>query len=139
MKHLALLLALTLLTPSAIAQNGASANPDFQSIITQQLQAIAKDDAATAYTQAAPNVQRIFPSPEIFMGMVKGGYAPIYRNKQYNFSESGQDEAGRPYQKVEILGADGVRYTAIYFMERQADGTWKISGVVMAKNTETNV
>ena len=139
MKHLALLLALTLLTPSAIAQNSASANPDFQSIINQQLQAIAKDDAVTAYTQAAPNVQRIFPSPEIFMGMVKGGYAPIYRNKQYNFSESGQDEAGRPYQKVEILGADGVRYTAIYFMERQADGTWKISGVVMAKNTETNV
>ena len=139
MKHLALLLALTLLTPSAIAQNSASANPDFQSIINQQLQAIAKDDAVTAYTQAAPNVQRIFPSPEIFMGMVKGGYAPIYRNKQYNFSESGQDESGRPYQKVEILGADGVRYTAIYFMERQADGTWKISGVVMAKNTETNV
>ena len=141
MKRIFLFLAFSFFAHSAVrpamADGDSSANETFKSIITEQLQAIARDDGASAYAEDAPNVQQIFPSPEVFMGMVQSGYPPIYRNKQYNFGDAGTDELGRPFQKVEILGMDGARYTAIYFMERQADGSWKISGVVMAKEPET--
>lgn len=130
MKRIILLLTLVLFAAPALAEP----NDAFKAIITQQLQAIARDDAGAAYAEAAPNVQRIFPSPEIFMNMVRGGYAAVYRNKQYHFGESGVDASGRPFQRVEIVGLDGQYYSAIYFMEQQADGSWKISGVVMAQS-----
>ena len=139
MKRIFLTLAFVLFAHSAMAEDSPEANAAFKAIITQQLQAIAKDDAAGAYAEAAPNVQQIFPSPDIFMGMVRGGYPPVYRNKQFNFGEAGVDGGGRPFQRVEILGMDGVRYTAVYYMERQADGSWKISGVVMAMEPGSDV
>jgi hypothetical protein len=123
MKRIFLLLAFAFFAHSALAEDGTTANESFESVITEQLQAIARDDAPSAYAEAAPKVQQIFPSPDIFMNMVQTGYPPIYRNKQYNFGDAGIDESGRPFQKVEILGMDGARYTAIYFMERQADGS----------------
>ena len=137
MKRIFLLLAISFFAQSALAEDNSTANETFKSIITEQLQAIARDDGVSAYAEAAPIVQQIFPSPDLFMNMVRNGYPQVYRNKQYNFGDAGTDDAGRPFQKVEILGTDGARYTAIYFMERQADGSWKISGVVMAKEPET--
>ena len=133
MKRLFLILTIIFTASTALAQDSPAANEAYKAIITHQLQAIAQDDAAGAYSEAAPNVQKIFPSPEIFMNMVHSGYPPVYRNKQYSFGEAGLDANGRPFQKVEILGMDGVRYEGIYFMERQPDGSWKISGVVMGQ------
>ena len=133
MKRFFLILAITFAAVPALAQDNPSANEAYKAIITHQLNAIAQDDAAAAYSEAAPNVQKIFPSPDIFINMVRGGYPAVYRNKQFSFGEAGIDSIGRPFQKVEILGMDGVRYEGIYFMERQPDGLWKISGVVMAK------
>ena len=131
MKRLILSLALFCASPAFADDIGA--NDEFKSIITHQLQAMAQDDAATAYSDAAPNVQQLFPTPDVFMNMVRNGYPPVYRNKSFKFEASGTDPSGRPYQRVGLLGADGVRYEAIYFMEKQADGSWKISGCVVAK------
>ena len=105
----------------------------FKSIISHQLQAIAKDDAATAYEDAAPLVRQLFQTPDIFMNMVRSGYPPVYRNKQFVFDNAGTNPNGRPYQKVELFGLDGTMYDAIYYMQQQPDGTWKISGCVVAK------
>jgi hypothetical protein len=132
MSKLILLIALFLAAP-AVAEESGTANPAFKSIITHQLQAFAADDAPLAYSDAAPNVHTIFPTPDVFMNMVRGGYAPVYRNKAYDFEGSGTDANGRPYQRVGIIGADGARYEAIYFMEQEPDGSWKISGCVVAK------
>ncbi len=132
MKTLLTFLALILAQP-ALAEDATVANPAFQSVITHQLQAMAKDDAQSAYGDAAPNVQLIFPNAEIFMNMVRGGYAPVYRNKSYGFEGSGLDGNGRPYQRVGIVGADGEQYEAVYFMQQQDDGSWKISGCVVVK------
>jgi hypothetical protein len=40
---------------------------EFQRIITSQLDAFTADDGAAAYGFAAPAINRLFPSPEIFM------------------------------------------------------------------------
>lgn len=133
MKRIFLFLAIIFAAHPALAQDNPAANDAYKAIITHQLQAIAQDDAVAAYAEAAPNVQKIFPSPDVFMNMVRSGYPPVYRNKQFSFGEAGIDAGGRPYQKVEILGMDGVRYEGLYFMERQPDGTWKISGVVIGQ------
>ncbi len=127
------ILAIALLLASGSAQAQDSETSVFQPIITHQLQSIAKDDGASAYSDAAPLVQQKFPSADMFMSMVRNGYPQVYRNKSYSFGETGVDPAGRPYQKVQILGDDGALYDAIYFMEHEPDGSWKIAGCVMAK------
>lgn len=97
-------------------------------VIERQLQAFANDDDAEAYAQAAPLVKFAFPNVETFMAMVKQGYLPVYRNNGYTFEESAFDTAGRPTQRVIIRGTDGKNHEALYTMEKQPDGNWKIAG-----------
>jgi hypothetical protein len=101
---------------------------EFQRIITSQLNAFNADDGAAAYAFAAPNIQRMFPTPEIFLSMVKQGYAPVYRRQSYAFGAIGNEMGGQPTQHVTIIDANGKAWTALYAMERQPDGSWKISG-----------
>jgi hypothetical protein len=102
-------------------------------VISEQLEAFKVDDGAKAYSFAAPIVTGVFPNAEIFMSMVKRGYQPIYRNKKYNFGEIKTDSLGRPAQHVTITAADGKRYEAVYAMQKQSDGSWKIAGVQMVE------
>jgi hypothetical protein len=101
---------------------------EFQRIITSQLDAFNADDGAAAYAFAAPAIKRLFPTPEIFMSMVRRGYPPVYRRQSYSFGEAGLDISGAPVQTVTIVDLDGKAWTAVYTMERQPDGTWKIIG-----------
>ena len=54
-----------------------------QSVIRSQEEAFAQDDAAAAFTFAAPVIQGLFRTPEIFMTMVRNGYAPVYRHRSF--------------------------------------------------------
>jgi ketosteroid isomerase-like protein len=105
----------------------ASDQDDIKTVIESQLNAFAKDDGAQAFTFAAPIVKQFFKTPEQFMAMVKKGYQPVYRNQNRIFGEVFQDGLGRPAMRVVLTGADGKRYEALYAMEKQADGTWKIA------------
>ena len=104
---------------------------EFQRIITAQISAFRADDGPTAYSFAAPVVRKIFPTPEIFMSMVKQGYPPVYRPQSFNFTEALIDPMGRPAQKMLVVGPDGKTYEALYSMEKQPDGTWRISGCTL--------
>ncbi|MFO1120985.1 MAG: DUF4864 domain-containing protein [Hyphomicrobiales bacterium] len=101
---------------------------DFARIITAQIEAFRADDAPRAYSFAAPMIQRVFPTPDVFMSMVRQGYQPVYRPQSFTFGASGLDSAGRPTQLVSIVGPNGKTYEALYTFERQPDGTWKIAG-----------
>ena len=107
-------------------------------VIERQIEAFRRDDAVAAYAQAAPGIQRLFPSEEAFMGMVREGYAPVYRPKEFSFRETGESAAG-PTQAVRIRDAQGVDWTAIYTLEKQADGTWRISGCTLTREPGENV
>jgi hypothetical protein len=104
---------------------------EFQRIITAQISAFRADDGPTAYSFAAPVVRNIFPTSEIFMSMVKRGYSPVYRPQSFNFTEALIDPMGRPAQKMLVVGPDGKTYEALYSMEKQPDGTWRISGCTL--------
>jgi hypothetical protein len=128
---LALAALLTLLSTSlpSTAQGVSEAEAaEFQRIITSQLDAFSSDDGAAAYAFATPMIQRLFPSPEVFLSMVQKGYPPVYRRQSYSFGEIGNEMGGQPTQHVTIIDANGKAWTALYAMERQPDGSWKING-----------
>ena len=104
---------------------------EFQRVITGQIEAFRADDGERAYGYAAPSIHRIFPNSDIFMHMVKQGYRPVYRPRSFSFEQTGTDPLGRPSQRVRIIGPDGKTYEALYSMERQPDGTWRINGCAL--------
>ena len=132
LRSVLMIVLLACMSMAAFAQSiSASEKGEFQRIITAQISAFRADDGPTAYSFAAPVVRNIFPTPEIFMAMVKRGYPQVYRPQSFNFTEALIDPMGRPAQKMRVVGPDGKAYEAIYSMEKQPDGTWQISGCTL--------
>jgi hypothetical protein len=104
----------------------------FRQIISGQIAAFNADDGAKAWSYAAPSIKQIFPTPDIFMSMVKNGYQPVYRQQSFTFGEITEAD-GRTIQHVTIVDASGKVWTALYTMQKQPDGTWKISGCVLVQ------
>jgi hypothetical protein len=99
-----------------------------QAAIDGQLKAFLADDGATAYSFAAPNVKRIFPTVDTFMNMVTNGYAPVRNPRSYSFGKVEETGPTSIIQQVLIVGPDGKDYEAVYTLERQPDGTFQITG-----------
>ena len=118
---------------SASAQSLATEDRNaIEAVIRAQLAAFRRDDGPAAFGYAAPGIQAIFGSPEVFMEMVRGGYQPVYRPRTFEFREASIGAAG-PEQRAFVVGPDGNAYTAIYPMERQADGTWRVNGCFLVR------
>ena len=115
-------------SPARAADNVAAA----QSVIRSQVEALGRDDAAAAYSYAAPAIQEIFPHADIFMAMVRGSYAPVYRHKSFEFGEARVSD-GKIAQRVHIVDGDGVAWEALYTLEKQPDGSLKITGCSLLK------
>ena len=129
MRVIVLLLALLLgLASPARADDVAAA----QNVIRSQEQAFARDDAAAAWSHAAPAIQEMFQRPEIFMQMVQQGYAPVYRHRSFEFGEAKAD-GGQIAQRVHIVDHNGEAWEALYTLERQADGSYRITGCSLVK------
>ncbi|MGY4368035.1 hypothetical protein ACVW1A_004100 [Bradyrhizobium sp. LB1.3] len=103
-----------------------------QGVIRAQEQAFGRGDAAAAYSYAAPAVRELFPAPDIFMSMVQNGYAPVYRHKSFEFGDS-KSEGKSISQRVHIVDADGEAWEALYTLEQQGDGSYKITGCSLLK------
>ncbi|MEO3999261.1 DUF4864 domain-containing protein [Mesorhizobium sp. CAU 1732] len=105
-----------------------------QTTIDRQLRAFLADDGAAAYSHAAPNIKRMFPTQEAFMGMVRKAYPMVNRPTNYAFGKS--KETGTTItQQVLILGPDGNDYEAVYTLELQEDGVFRITGVSLRAAT----
>ncbi|MCP3441568.1 MULTISPECIES: DUF4864 domain-containing protein [unclassified Bradyrhizobium] len=130
MRIAALLVVLSLACSSFSARADDVATA--QGVIRAQEQAFARDDAAAAYSQAAPAIREIFPAPDIFMSMVQKGYAPVYRHKSFEFGES-RIEGSSIAQRVHIIDANGEAWEALYTLEQQPDGSYKITGCSLLK------
>ncbi len=130
MRFLALLVAVLAVSilPVAAEEDAAAG----QAIIRSQEEAFSRDDAAAAYTLAAPGIKSAFQTPDIFMSMVRNGYAPVYRHRSFEFGEA-KSYDGKIYQQVHIIDASGDAWEALYTLEPQPDGTFKISGCVLKK------
>jgi hypothetical protein len=103
-----------------------------QNVIRSQEQALGHDDAAAAYSYAAPAIRQLFPEADIFMFMVQNSYAPIYRHKSFEFGEARAAD-GKIAQRVHIVDANGGAWEALYTLEQQPDGSLKITGCSLLK------
>ena len=134
------LLSICLLVALAGAA-AAQSDPDraaVRSVIEQQLGAFLRDDAATAYSFAAPGIRQMFPTEEIFMDMVRRGYQPVYRPRSHAFGAVRESARGIE-QIVDIVDAAGEEWTALYTLERQPYGSWKITGCRLLKKPGESV
>ncbi|WAJ30984.1 DUF4864 domain-containing protein [Antarcticirhabdus aurantiaca] len=128
----AVLLAASLMTALPARADDAG---DVQATIASQLQAFRSGDGLAAYSFAAPNIRAMFPDAGTFMSMVQQGYGPVYNAAQSSFGALKPEGSGFR-QEVFLTDAKGVNWIASYTLERQADGSMKITGCSIRKSDD---
>lgn len=125
-------LGMALMAPIAPAQAQLAAQDSnaIRSVIERQIEAFRHDDGEGAFAFAAPSIRTMFGSAEAFMEMVRKAYQPVYRPSDIEFGDLSV-ERGIIAQKVHLVGPDGKPRTALYVMERQQDGSWRIAGCML--------
>jgi hypothetical protein len=126
------------LAGTAQAQTGDADALAIRQVIESQMAAFQKDDGVSAYSYASPTIQEKFVNADIFMQMVRTGYPAVYRPRDVEFREL-KLENGRLLQEVFVVGPDGNPALAIYEMQRQPDGTWRINGCWLTKAPDQSV
>jgi hypothetical protein len=130
--------SLLLIVPLNAARAGEAEIKAARGTIDAQIKAFSRGDNAEAYGYAAPSLHGIFPTVESFMSMVTGAYQPVYKPQSYDFGKADELGTSQILQQLLIVGPDGKDYEALYRLERQPDGTYKITGVSLkASNTLT--
>lgn len=126
-----LLFVLVFLSGTAFAGEPSQADRGaIRQVIESQMSAFRQNDAATAFNFAAPAIQAMFGTPENFIRMVETGYPPVFRPREVDFREIVLRD-NLIVQKVLIVGPDGRPVMALYTMELQPDGTWRIAGCAL--------
>ena len=137
-----ILVAVMLLAGAALVQADESVAPAdaaaIQQVIQGQMNAFKVDDWNAAFAFASPGIQTKFESPQVFSQLVTQAYQPVYRPRGVEFRELKASEFG-PTQEVFVVGPDGLSYLAYYTMEKQADGSWRISGCYLVRAEDENV
>lgn len=100
--------------------------------VREQLEALAADDAARAYSYATPAIRAMFRDAQTFLAMVKGGYAAIVRPRSVVLFKPERVESGDAELRVQVVDREGAAWLAVYRLERQADRSWRIAGCTLA-------
>ena len=129
----------TFVSPSGIRvalPSGALSAEDeknIRTVVQGQLDALAKDDAAKAFSFAAPNVRDAFVTAPRFLDMVQRGYPVVYRPASVAFLKvEGKDKLA--FQRVQMTDQAGVPWLATYSLARQKNGAWRITGCSVIEN-----
>ena len=127
-KH-ALILFIALFTASAQSSQSVEQAQfsSMQQVIERQLDAFARGDATTAYAQASPLIQSMFPNQDIFMTMVRTGYGALISPAQVDFLGV-EETADGPVFGVKIYARDGSLWFAAYQMVLENQEDWRING-----------
>jgi hypothetical protein len=130
-----LVLALLLMGVATAASAAEVSRDDAQairSVVAEQLDAFARDDATRAFSLATTEIRTQFGTPEAFINMVRTAYPVVYRPKMTQF-ERPETVEGRIVQPVRMTDEQGRVWIALYAMQREADGRWRISGCQVAR------
>jgi hypothetical protein len=132
-------LSLFLGTNQAAADPVSSADAKaIQAVVRSQLQAFAEDDAAKAFSLATDETRSRIGSADTFMQIIKNDYDPIYRNHDPIFAPAEVID-GNTIQIVRLADRDNVVWIAIYKLERDHGGNWKIQGCELLQTTSVSV
>lgn len=104
-----------------------------RTVVEAQLAALARDDAAAAFSFAAPNVRAAVGTASRFMDMVRKSYPAIYRPASTAFLKP-EEHHGQVIQRVHITDEGGSAWLALYSVQRQKDRSWRITGCQVVPN-----
>ena len=140
------LVALALLaaaTPAVAAQRepaqaGTSLRPaewaSIRTVIGAQRKALIAGDGTKALSYASPGIRDQFGTPEDFLAMVRNAYAALLTARYAEFLEGAAID-GVVVQPLRLVAPDNTVQVALYTMEKQRDGRWKIAGCILAPST----
>ncbi|MBB5762772.1 DUF4864 domain-containing protein [Methylorubrum rhodesianum] len=135
MRTVASLLILVLAGLAARADDASrdTARRAARATIERQIDAFRRNDAVGAYAEAAPQIRNLFPSAETFIAMVAKGYAPVLRPRSYRFETAQETAEDEIAQGVSLQDEAGLDWVALYTLQRQVDGQWRITGCQLKK------
>ena len=113
--------------PAKAATASQSDARAIEKVIRDQIDAFGRDDAKRAFAHAAPDIRRMFGTPDDFMRMVRDGYAPVYRASSVFFLKIETIE-GFTLQSVQLVDTEGRVWLARFAMRQQPDKSWKVGG-----------
>jgi Domain of unknown function (DUF4864) len=130
------LLATCVLAVHAFAQDAPSASDwtEIKRVIAAQRDALVAGDGERAFSFAAPSIRSHFGDVATFMRMVQQGYRALVDARYVEFLD-GAVIGGDVVQPLRLVLPDGTVLVAIYGMQRQPDGAWRISSCVIAPST----
>ncbi len=105
-----------------------------QQVIGDQLKALKAGDGMKAMAYSVPGIRRQFETPERFLRMVREGYSALLDARTSTFLE-GAVVDGVTIQPLQLVLPDNTVLVALYRMEKQKDGRWRIAGCVIAPST----
>jgi len=105
--------------------------------VRSQLDALSKDDAASAFELTSTTKRMQIGTPDNFLRMIKEDYDPIYRNLGVIFSAP-QVIDGDAIQVVRVTDSDSRVWVAIFWMQQEPDSSWKIDGCQLLQTTSVS-
>jgi hypothetical protein len=103
-------------------------------VISQQLAALRAGNGDRAFSYASPGIQAQFGSARTFMAMVRGAYSPLLVARYTEFLEGAVID-GVVIQPLRLIAPDNTVLVALYTLEKQSKGGWRISGCRIAPST----
>jgi hypothetical protein len=113
---------------------GAAEWSTIRRTIDDQRKALKAGDVRKAFSYASPAIRAQFRTPESFFAMVLEGYGALLDARYVEFLEGAVIE-GAVIQPLRLVGPDNSVLVALYTMEKQKSGRWKIAGCILAPST----
>ena len=108
-----------------------------QAVIKAQLDALAADDAALAFSFAAPAIREQFGNAPAFLAMVQEGYPMLIRPRATAFFLP-RASNGAVVQVVRVRDQNGRPWRATYVLQQQPDQSWRIAGCAVTADDGGN-
>lgn len=135
---LAALVASSLISDATEGGISAADEKAIHAVVQSQLDAFAEDDAVSAFALATTATRVRFGNPDNFLHMVKRHYNPIYRNRLALFSDPELID-GMMIQIVRLTDRNSQVWLAVYTMQRDDDGSWKIDDCQLLETTSISI
>ena len=105
-----------------------------KALISGQLAALRAGDGTKAFSYAAPGIRQQFGNAGTFLEMVRTSYGALLAARYSEFLDGAVID-GRVIQPLRLVGPDDAVLVALYTIERQPEGGWKIAGCILAPST----
>jgi hypothetical protein len=123
----------------ATAEPGTDALPlaewtAIRNVIDEQLAALRRGDAERAFAFASDGIRERFGDAPTFLRMVRDGYAALLAARHVEYLQ-GAVIAGATIQPLRLVMGDDTVLVALYQMQKDDAGRWRIAGCVIAPST----